>query len=121
MYQTCECCGKSFTAQRVTARFCSDRCRVTFNRLKKRKTAKSGDSVDLIAAISAIAAKLEVKETSYAAALELAYLRRHFDKVYNPISQWWKCDNCGVSVMKWLPDANSCQCEKPKWYIRVYA
>jgi len=105
----------------VRRKYCNDVCRVAHNRAKRRKTAESVDSMDLIAAISKIAARLEVKETSYAAACELAYLRRHFDKVYNPIAQWWKCDNCGTSIMKWLPDATSCQCEKPAWYIRVYS
>lgn len=33
--RVCEQCGKEFTAQRSTARFCSPTCRVTWNRQKK--------------------------------------------------------------------------------------
>ena len=33
--RVCEQCGKEFTAQRSTARFCAPTCRVTWNRQKK--------------------------------------------------------------------------------------
>jgi hypothetical protein len=36
----CRQCGKKFTAQRTTAKFCSPTCRVNFNRAKKDKQHK---------------------------------------------------------------------------------
>ena len=37
--RNCEQCGKNFTAQRSTARFCSPTCRVAWNRSKKQSSA----------------------------------------------------------------------------------
>lgn len=37
---SCEYCKKLFQAERVTARFCSTKCRVKFNREQNRKDAK---------------------------------------------------------------------------------
>jgi len=53
MYQTCEYCEKSFHAERVTARFCSTKCRVKFNREQKRHAAiesvsSKGDKLALL-------------------------------------------------------------------------
>ncbi len=47
---TCVQCGKGFKAERSTARFCSDKCRVQFNKLKKAKA--------LLPAIEAVTAHL---------------------------------------------------------------
>lgn len=53
MYQVCEYCEKSFQAERVTARFCSAKCRVKFNREQKRhaaieSAASKGDKLGLL-------------------------------------------------------------------------
>ena len=51
MNQNCDFCGKSFHAERVTARFCSTKCRVKFNRQQKReqKTVEPAASKDELA------------------------------------------------------------------------
>jgi len=40
----CHYCQNSFRAFRVTARFCSDSCRVSYNRLPRRFSEKAGNS-----------------------------------------------------------------------------
>jgi hypothetical protein len=113
----CAHCGIEFHAERSTARFHSDACKVAYHREKK---ANKEAFLTIAGRIRNIAYELEGKETSYSAAITLDSVRRTLDMYFPPKTRWWRCDACGKSVMKFLPDAKDCGCEgKAKWYIQV--
>lgn len=113
----CVFCGADFVAARSTAKFCSDACKVANHREKK---AKLETYYTISKQIRNIAADLEHKETSYAAAISLDSLRRTLDMYFPPKTRWWRCDGCGKAIMKFLPDAKDCACGgRAKWYIQA--
>jgi len=113
----CTYCGIRYFADRSTAKYCSDKCKVAAHRDRK---AKKEVFYNMVKSIKSIAVELENKETSYSAAITLDSLRRTLDMYYPPKTRWWRCDACGKAVMKFLPEAKDCPCEsKAKWYIQA--
>lgn len=113
----CLYCGKTFTPQRSTAKFCPDSdCRVKYHREKKRAiSAPFEKAAELINAIGNAA---NDPEMSYEATEALLSLRAILN--YNTLadsSSWWHCRKCGRNVRKELPLEDDCQCQKPQWIL----
>lgn len=111
----CAMCDARFFKDRSTAKYCSDACKVAAHRERK---AKKELYYGMVTSIRNLALELEDKETSYSAAIALDSLRRTLDMYFPPKTRWWRCDECGKAVMKFLPEAKDCLCGKPKWYIQ---
>lgn len=113
----CTYCGTRYFADRSTARYCSDKCKVAAHRANK---AKKEVFKNIAKSIKSLADELENKETSYSAAITLDSLRRTLDMYFPPKTRWWRCDECGKAVMKFLPESVDCPCAgKAKWYIQA--
>ena len=102
-------------AQRNSAKFCTDTCRVANHRAQ----AVHDENMAIFAkTIGDLGHALYEKETSYQAAVELSSLRRAIDMFLPSLSRWWHCDNCHNSTMVFLPREDSCQCgKKAKWFL----
>jgi hypothetical protein len=111
----CVTCGKTFYAQRKSAKFCSDACRIANHRVKVAHDEKLAQFAAMIADLGHA---LYVKESSYEAAIELTNLRRAIDMFLPSTTRWWHCDNCHNSTMVFIPREDSCSCGKAaKWYM----
>jgi len=115
MKMNCDNCGKEFEAQRNTARFCSTRCRVAYNR-KPTTSDRFDDIIDAIKKITEIDA---YGDMSYERALILKSLKKiiAFQDVADS-SSWWRCQSCWQAVKKEFPDKNDCKCKHPKWKLQ---
>lgn len=117
--KNCEHCGLVFGAQRKTARFCSDQCRVSFHRAKAEQAKAIEDTNrQLWALVTKIARMMEQSETSYEAALTLASVRKGIDYHLPGYNAWWHCERCKTSVQKPLPGEGDCKCKsKARWVL----
>jgi len=112
----CAYCGVEFYAERSTAKFHSDACKVAFFRARKKDEESY---MQLTRFIRNVASGLENKETSLSAAITLDSLRRTLDMYFPPKTRWWRCDVCKKSVMVFLPTPKHCECgQDAKWYIQ---
>lgn len=107
---TCEHCGKSFEAKRVTAKYCSDRCRVRAHRWKDYSVKQPLLQVmDLIRTIGAATEG----DLSFEAVMALKSIQKAaaFQDISSK-SSWWRCSNCWQAIQKEIPQDNDCSCGK---------
>lgn len=116
----CENCKKEFQAKRVTAKFCSDVCRVQAHRRAKEKTIEPlfDAAADAIYQLG----RYTEGEFSFEAIMFLKSLEKiaSYQDIANH-SSWWRCSNCWQAVQKELPKDGDCSCGKTqnaKWQLQ---
>ena len=113
--KTCLNCGIEYTAKRSTSKFHSTSCRVEYMRKKYRIEANLTIAIE---EIKNLGEKMNNPEDTYAAALSLDLMRKEINKHLPSLSSWWKCDNCGTSVMVFIPTIIHCNClDNAKWHL----
>jgi hypothetical protein len=111
MKRNCVHCGNEFEAVRITAKFCSDACRVREHRYLRTK------GVDALFNTAANAihelGKFTEGELSFEA---ISFLKTIKDLAsYQDISSascWWRCAKCWKAIQKELPKDGDCSCGK---------
>lgn len=113
----CKNCGRKFYPERKSGKFCGDNCRVAYHRAKQERAEQY---TEVAAYVRKLGRELDNKETCFQAAVELQALRKIVD-MYAPIkTQWWRCDVCQHTLMKFVPDFGDCACGvDAKWYIVI--
>lgn len=109
----CEYCEQPFEAKRSTAKYCKPAHRIAAHRENKMAL----DTSDMYKQIRQISALLGDKNTAYAAAIAIVNLQRTLDNILPPKTRWWRCEDCGKSIMKFVPNQGDCPCGDGKWYI----
>jgi len=116
----CENCGKDFQAKRVTAKFCSDACRVKAHRKAKER------EIEPLFDIAANALYELGKHTEGEFSFEAIMFIKALEKIasYQDIStksSWWRCSKCWQAIQKELPQDGDCSCGKTqdaRWQLQ---
>lgn len=116
----CQQCGKDFQAQRVTAKFCSDVCRVKSHRKAKEQT------IEPLFNAAADALYELGKHTEGEFSFEAIMFLKALEKIasYQDISSkssWWRCSKCWQAIQKELPKDGDCSCGKTqdaRWQLQ---
>lgn len=115
MTAKCVNCGMPFEAKRATAKYCSARCRVAYNR-KPSIDALMQTAID---AIHDLAEYDVYSDDSYELVIALRTIQQvaRMQAISN-VGSWWRCKNCWTAVRKELPAEGDCKCSDPKWVLQ---
>jgi hypothetical protein len=103
----CDNCGIPYIAKRSTSKFCKTNCRVEY--MRKNHMLEANISVAM-ETISQLGQKIDDHDDAYYSAIFLDQMRKQIDKFLPKLSSWWKCDNCGKSIMAFIPKRGDCTC-----------
>lgn len=112
----CEYCGIEYQAERRSSRFCKPTHRVAWNK-RKHRDAKLAEN-DIFAQVRSIGQKIDEPLEAYQSIVTLINLKKAIDMYIGTLTRYWKCNNCGKSVMAFLPDETYCDCgHDANWFI----
>jgi len=111
----CANCGKPFEAKRATAKYCSAKCRVAYN----RKPSINDLMQTAIDAIHDLAEYDVHSDDSYELVIALKTIERIARmQAIADAGSWWRCKECWTAVRKDLPAEGDCKCDSPKWVLQ---
>lgn len=113
----CWYCGKTFAAQRSSARYCSANCRKSYSRIKEKMQTHTQNAGDDLWRMAELIQAYPAWEP-YASVL-LEHIIREAKRLLN--NRVWECQTCGFKVFGKTPPKKCKECKtEPLWKIIDY-